>query len=78
MVNANDRREALAKLPKHKFSIKKVDLAYNYEGLKDNDGRRVDKVYEFEPISRSENPRKKLELYHNGANQHKKIVKRIC
>ena len=63
MVNASDRCEAMNRLSKTKFSISKVDLAFNYEELYKTDGRKLDKVYEFDPIGeiRSENPRIKLE-----------------
>jgi len=33
MANADDRFEAFAALNKTRFSIKKVDLAFNYEDL---------------------------------------------
>jgi len=42
MVNAVDRCEAMSALKKPKFSIKKVDLAYNYEELQKTDGRKID------------------------------------
>jgi len=61
-------------LPKAKFSIKKVDLAYNYEELKKHDGRKIDKVYELEDKSR-ENPRVKLAQYLKGPSFKSKYVK---
>lgn len=52
MINSEDRCEMMKSLPYSKISIKKVDLAYNYEELKRHDGRKIDKVYELEDKAR--------------------------
>jgi hypothetical protein len=73
MVNSVDRCELMKSLPQAKFSIKKVDLAYNYEELKKHDGRKIDKVYELEDKTR-ENPRVKLAAYLKGPFYKDKTV----